>query len=219
MSSQLASLLPEGSKIVLAKKQERAVCIGLHGYGDNASNFAELAPEIGHDFTTWVCLNGLSPAPFPMGRLWFPLHTDYLPNLLKSVELVEHVIAHIQREGGVAISRENHQNVSLLGFSQGAALSLAAGLQSKFDINNVFALSGFLPFRHRLNLQETALNNSQFYVSHGLQDTVVFPLHHFEIVDFLKLHKAAKLEDALFPMAHTIHPQQISRISKLLGEK
>jgi phospholipase/carboxylesterase len=219
MSQLVANALPLGSKILPAKKLEKSVCICLHGYGDNATNFSELCPEIGNDFTTYICVNGILAAPFPMGRQWFSLQENYFPNLTESVSLIENLLALIVGNGGVSENKSFHSKISVMGFSQGAALSLAVGLQSLVPIDTVFALSGFMPFRHRLKIQAHALQKTRFYVTHGSQDAVLFPMHHHETLDFLNMIGVSTVEHSVVSMAHTIHPQQIQRMASLLGEK
>jgi phospholipase/carboxylesterase len=219
MFAEFLSLMPEGSKIIPATQLEKRVCIGLHGFGDNATNFSELAREIGHKFTTYVCLNGLNAAPFPAGRQWFSLHQNYYPELVAAKNLIRTCTEKILSAGGVSSNKSMHSNISLLGFSQGSALSLAAALESEFGFESVFALAGFLPFRHQLKISNRAKQHTRFYVSHGTQDNVVYTMHHFETIDFMKQIEVLNVESALYPIAHTLNAQQILRVAQMLEEK
>jgi phospholipase/carboxylesterase len=212
-------MLPSGSKIIFATEKETSVCVALHGYGDNAENFSTLASEIGHRFTTWVCVNGCFSASFPTGRQWFNLYADYKNDLRHSVGVVSKIISEVFSTQGLSKNKTPHSKISLLGFSQGAALSWALALESEKAMHSVFALSGFLPFRHSLKPTLCALKETKFYVAHGSQDQVVLPMHHYETIDFLTQIEVKQLEHSVFQMPHTLHPQQILRLSLLMGEK
>lgn len=78
------------------------------------------------------------------------------------------------------------QQIYLMGFSQGAIMSMAIGIQSIDKIKGIIALSGYIPSFIKEEYKEQALSKMNIFVSHGFGDEVL-PYHWAkESVEFLK---------------------------------
>lgn len=77
--------------------------------------------------------------------------------------------------------------VSLLGFSQGAALALTLSLEPSFRVSKVGLLSGFLP----ANMPAGPFSAMpEYLITHGNQDTIVPISHAYETRDYLDKNNA-----------------------------
>lgn len=154
----------------------------LHGFGDNARNFAELAGELTLPDTLWVILQAPERLPFPGdGGQWYELFGNPHPQLRTSCEKVRTTIETIQSASGLDWSK-----LLLFGFSQGSFLSLYCGLTFPHDMGGVVALSGYLGQAHRLQIPHAGRLALPIFLAHGLNDQVVFPAQHFETLDILQ---------------------------------
>jgi lysophospholipase II len=103
------------------------------------------------------------------------------------------------------------RNIVLVGFSQGAALSLMVGLTTLHELGGIVSLSGWIPFRIRDVSQESTLsyhNNADIVPKQMIHTGLYLPIlwchgmndneipHHYG-------------EDAIFFMQHTLDiPEQ-----------
>ena len=67
----------------------------------------------------------------------------------------------------------NISEVALVGFSQGAALSLLLGFLSTSDFKRIACLSGFLPDGFENRLETTNIKNKDILIAHGTQDEII----------------------------------------------
>src|SRR5690606_16424162 len=155
--------------------------IWLHGLGADGGDFVPIVPELVRP--DWPALRFVFPhAPVrpvtinnrvPM-RAWYDIVDIDLANradetgVAESMVQVEALIAR-EVERGVPRSR-----VVLAGFSQGGAVTLAAGLRSAEPLAGLVALSTYVPSAHkaRAALAEGAARQPVF-MGHGSQDPVV----------------------------------------------
>ena len=159
----------------------RRVIFALHGFGDNARNFSDLASEISLTDTLWVVLQAPENLPFQAdGAQWYELFGNPHPQLRSSCEKVRITIETVQSQLGLEWSK-----ILLFGFSQGAFVSLYSGLNFPQDLGGVIALSGYLGQAHHIQLPHPDRRSLPIFVAHGLNDQVVFPAQHFETLDIL----------------------------------
>ena len=126
----------------------------LHGYGDNAENFINIANYI--DKPEWnaqyIALNAPSHVPnYPTGYLWF----DIYPNGKYISEASPKEILAIRQEVSVAIKKIeisinnnlkkfelNHNQCILLGFSQGGMMAFEFGNYFQNTLGGIAIFSG-----------------------------------------------------------------------------
>ncbi len=158
--------------------------VWLHGLGADNRDFLPLADEILHQDGP-VCRLVMPNAPvreltlhpgYPL-RGWFDLrsHTiDENEDVLGIRESAARVSALIDELEANGIPR---RRIVLGGFSQGAAISLYAGLRLSAPIGGIAALSGYLPLAQRLYSEATAAGRATpVFMAHGVFDSVVSPV-------------------------------------------
>ena len=156
----------------------------MHGLGADNRDFLPLADEILHQDGP-VCRLVMPNAPvreltlhpgYPL-RGWYDLrsHTiDENEDVLGIRESAARVSALIDELEANGIPR---RRIVLGGFSQGAAISLYAGLRLSAPIGGIAALSGYLPLAQRLYSEATAAGRATpVFMAHGVFDSVVSPV-------------------------------------------
>ena len=154
--------LSKASKITNAP-----LVVMLHGYSSNEADLFSFASLIPDDYHV-VSLQ--APLFLGIGYAWFPIHFEEnmerwtSPEEAKqAVDYVTAFLAYYTKKNDVDVN-----NITLLGFSQGAMLSYSVGLVHP-NVSAIAALSGYLDPR------VVSFNNlnKKIYVSHGEQDMVV----------------------------------------------
>ena len=158
--------------------------IWLHGLGADGNDFVPILPELVR--RDWPALRFVFPhAPVrpvtinngvPM-RAWYDIR-DFSFNdegagradaagVEASVAQVESLIAN-EVARGVPVSR-----ILLAGFSQGGAITLAAGLRRHEPLAGLIALSAYLPIANAAETLAQGAQSQPVFVAHGTQDPVV----------------------------------------------
>lgn len=158
--------------------------VWLHGLGADNRDFLPLADEILHQDGP-VCRLVMPNAPvreltlhpgYPL-RGWYDLRSHTIDEnedvigIRESAARVSSLIDELEANG---IPR---RRIVLGGFSQGAAVSLYAGLRLSAPIGGIAALSGYLPLAQRLYSEATAAGRATpVFMAHGVFDSVVSPV-------------------------------------------
>jgi phospholipase/carboxylesterase len=146
----------------------------LHGYGSNEEDlfsFADWLP----DSLLVVSLRAPFQLP-PYGFAWYSINWDAADGKVSDIrqaaesrDLIAKMIDEIIEKYKVDENR-----VCLMGFSQGAILSLAAALTYPQKIRYVVALSGYLnPELIPREMTDSQASKLQVYASHGISDPVI----------------------------------------------
>lgn len=114
----------------------RGVLILTHGRGASAESILSLAPLLGVDDLAWI-------APQATGNSWYPKSflspiPDNEPGITSALQVLADLVAHAGAHG---IPPER---VALLGFSQGACLTLEFGARHARRYGALLGLSGGL---------------------------------------------------------------------------
>ena len=151
-----------------ANKSVAPLLILLHGYGSNEADLFSLAPYFPDDFHI-VSLR--APLSLSFGYAWFPIHFDAAMERWTDEKEIHTAISYINDfiDTYPSSSAIDSGKVYLMGFSQGAMLSLSLGLTHN-STQGIAALSGYLD--HRLE-KPTASRSLPIYISHGSADEVV----------------------------------------------
>ncbi len=199
----------------LTGARARRVIVGLHGFGDNARNFSELAEEFALEDTLWVF--PFAPDPVPMtfdGGQWYNLYAPARADVERSAAFLARLI-----EGILAATGLPPSSLCLLGFSQGAYMTLYTTLRSPHRLGGAVALSGYLAQVHRTPLPlPEHVRQTPFFVAHGLHDNVVLPASHFETVDALDTWGCTKVRHKTYPVAHSLHPTELADVRAFLRD-
>jgi phospholipase/carboxylesterase len=199
----------------LTGTEAKRVVVGLHGYGDNARNFAELADEFRLPDTLWVF--PLAPGAVPMtagGGQWYDLYGPARRDVASSSDAVSKLLTSIREITGLP-----SEKTVLLGFSQGSYIALYTALRLPVKLAGVVALSGYLGQVHRTPLPlPWHVRETPFFVAHGMHDNVILPAQHFETLDALDTWDCEKVTGKTYAMAHSLHPTEIGDIRNFIFE-
>lgn len=100
------------------------------------------------------------PGPVPQVNVFFP-----------AVDAILSMLALLSTQP--QFREVDFTQLSLIGFSQGAALAYVLALRYPHLVNKLAGLSGFLPDSATSLLEGQPLNNKFVFVSHGTQDKVI----------------------------------------------
>ena len=188
-------------------KDQNPLLILLHGYGSNEEDLFSFAPELPDD--SYV-ISVRAPYDLqPYGHAWYAIHFDADENKFsdnvqakQSVEIIASFIDEIVKQYPI-----DTENVTLIGFSQGAILSYATALTYPEKISKVVALSGYFNQEILPEIIDTkAISHLKFFVSHGSVDQVI-------PVDWARKAKPAlenlglEVEYHEYPVGHGVAPQ------------
>lgn len=200
-----------------------ATVVVLHGLGADGHDFVPVAREL--DLRSVGAVRFVFPhAPLQpvtlnggyVMRAWYDiLGADLVrredeAGLRRSCELIEALLAS-ERARGVPAAR-----TVLMGFSQGCAMTLMAGLRHPERLAGLIGLSGYLPLAASTAAERHPANaDVPIFLAHGRVDPVV------------PLARATAARDALqalgytpewheYPMPHSVSPEEIDDINAFL---
>ena len=200
--------------------------IWLHGLGADGHDFAPIVPELLRQ--GWPALRFVFPhAPVrrvtinngvPM-RAWYDIVDMDLANradeggVAQSVAQVEALVA---REGERGVPRSR---VVLAGFSQGGAVTLAAGLRSTEPLAGLVALSTYVPSAHKARDALVAGAERQpVFMGHGSQDPVV-PFQAGRQSAELLRGLGFSVDWHAYPMPHSVCAEEIRDLGDWLSQR
>ena len=201
--------------------------IWLHGLGADGHDFAPIVPELVRK--EWPALRFVFPhAPvMPVTinsgyamRAWYDIVSldfsqprEDAGGVRRAISEVDALI-HRERDRGVPPNR-----VILAGFSQGGAVTLAAGLRRDSPLLGLVALSTYLPLAAETAAEATPKGlATPVFMAHGTQDAVV-PLAAGQ--KSVELMKALGVDVALrrYPMPHSVSPEEIRDLGDWMGQR
>ncbi|MDT8415029.1 MAG: alpha/beta hydrolase-fold protein [Flavobacteriaceae bacterium] len=148
--------------------------IMLHGYGSNEEDLFSFADYLPTDLLI-VSLRAPHQMP-PYGYAWYAIHWDNTDGKFSDIEQAkasQQLLLQVLEELKNAYDFDS-KNIGLLGFSQGAILSLATALSYPILFKYVVALSGYL--NQKLLIEKplsSACQHLSVFASHGIQDPVI----------------------------------------------
>jgi phospholipase/carboxylesterase len=189
------------------KKEKTPLLLLLHGYGSNESDLFSFANELPDDY-----LIISAQAPYSLGYgsyAWYAINFDANENKFSDLDearLSRDLISNFIDELTLNYAIDT-ENVTLIGFSQGAILSLAVGLSYPEKVSRIIALSGYLNTEILGdNYAENDFEKLQIFQSHGTVDQVI-PIEWARkakpFLDDLNIKMVYKE----YPIGHGISPQ------------
>ena len=188
----------------------------LHGLGADGHDFAPIVPELvrpdwpgirfvfPHAKVRPVTINGGVPM-----RAWYDISSQSIEQradeagVRDSVVEVDALIAR-ERDRGVPASR-----VVLVGFSQGGAVALAAGLRREAGVAGIASLSAYLPLATQTTSEITSAGRATpVFLGHGAQDPVVslsLGQRSRQALEAL----GVTVQWRTYPMGHSVCPEEI----------
>ena len=144
--------------------------VAMHGRGTDEYDLIPLVESLGFDV---LLIAPRAPRIFQVGAgyAWYDFSEEGVPDprsFRESVKLLQEFLLQVRR--GYPIDPEGP---ILLGFSQGAVMSYAAGLLDPTHIRGIVALSGYVPNRSNLPIKWDDLKGLPVFASHGLYDELI----------------------------------------------
>jgi phospholipase/carboxylesterase len=198
--------------------------IVLHGLGADGHDFVPICDELDlsslggvrfvfpHAPVMPVTLNG----GYEM-RAWYDIipasnggRVEDEAGLRQSQQAIDALIAREVARGTPA------SKIVLMGFSQGCAMTLMAGLRHPEALAALVCLSGYLPLPETTaNERSSANQHTPIFLAHGTRDDVVVPARGLAARDQLKaLGYGVQWHD--YPMPHSVCPPESADINAWL---
>lgn len=140
----------------------------MHGMGSNEQNMLSLVMGLEETFYIFSVRGPLSQPP---GFAYFPIQGYGKPNR----EVFDQAI--IQLTNFIDYTAEHYpldkDNLYLLGFSQGAIVSMTLGLALGERIKGIVALSGYIPKFVQEEYLIKPVNQLSLFISHGEYDNIL----------------------------------------------
>jgi len=123
------------------------------------------------------------------------------------------VQALIDREVAMGVPASR---IVLMGFSQGCAMTLLAGLRAPQRLAGLVALSGYLPLPATTAAERSAANAGlPVFMGHGEEDEIV-ALERGEAARDALLALGHPVEWHTYPMGHSVCPEEVGELNRWL---
>ena len=200
--------------------------IWLHGLGADGFDFAPIVPELVQ--AQWPAVRFVFPHASVRAvtvnngarmRAWYDIKSfDFNQRadetgVRESMAQVDALIAR-ENERGIPTSR-----IFLIGFSQGGAIALAAGLRRESALAGIAALSTYLPMADSTASEmTTAAKNTPIFFAHGSGDPVIpMAIGKASHVALTQLGVKSQWHD--YPMQHAVCAEEISDLRAWLSAR
>ena len=156
------------------KNDKNPLLLLLHGYGSNEEDLFSFANELPDEY---FVISARAPYDMMYGSYaWYAINFDADENKFsdigqaqKSRDIIANFIDELVLN--YAIDKED---ITLVGFSQGAILSYAVGVSYPEKVNKVVAMSGYFNPEIAIDqFEQNDLTNLKIFASHGTVDQVV----------------------------------------------
>lgn len=211
METIKSSLVHRLGPLNTSQKGPYPVLILLHGRGADENDLLGLASHLDPRF---FVISVRAPFPFENGGYtWYTVLEIGKPEpreFMESYERLVQFLDDIKKQYPVDPGR-----VFLLGFSMGTMMSFSLALTKPQSIRGVVAHSGYIPEDTGLAFRLNELNDTSFFVAHGLHDPVIpvqFGRRAKEILGSAK----ADLTYKEYPIGHEISDESLHDLSEWL---
>ena len=184
--------------------------VALHGRG---ADYSDLLPLIEALNIPGVLV--IAPrAPYTFmnsGFAWYGLQDEGIPSSDSFIPSLNRLRKFLREIRG--IYPVDDKSVFLLGFSQGAVMAYAAGLEEPKAFKGIVALSGYIPTRSGLSLALENLSGLAVFISHGINDELIPVRYGREAAKILTEARADVLYRE-YSMGHQIIDETIGDLAK-----
>ncbi len=212
-----------------AAGRELPLFIGLHGRGDRAESYIDLAPAVSDSKYRFIFPNAPLTVPGAYYE-WFRLDTLDLTQGVKEARAMVSKLVTVLRE-----KFQTPANRTVLGgFSQGGMATFEVGLRYPEKLAGLAVLSGILladaPFTNLRRpadyynqdrgdltavLAETAARQTPIFIAHGINDPVI-PVIAGRAANQLLKEAGADVEYYEFPGGHEISLAELQQVKAFL---
>jgi phospholipase/carboxylesterase len=150
----------------------------LHGWGSDKYDLMSISDDFSKvsEDIIYIFANAPFDCECGQGYQWFSLKNMDLPHLMDEVKnnytVLETFIEKQSQRLGLG-----YENIFLVGFSQGAILSLYTGMRLDKKLGGIIAFSGLLAETEK-SLKTELKTKQKILMTHGMMDTVI-PFQHF----------------------------------------
>lgn len=197
-----------------AVQNPKYLVIFLHGYGSNGEDLLSLCNEFSNILPEahFISPNAVQPweGGFPGCYQWFSLNSGFdskgIEEMAPDIKKSSNILSDFIDEQLVRFSL-TRENLFLIGFSQGAMMSMHQGLTSKEKLAGIVAFSGKLASPDLLG--EELSSKPEICLIHGESDPVV-PFDYFlKAKDILEEHNFSFEAHSIPNLEHSIDLQGI----------
>lgn len=189
----------------------------LHGFGSNEHDLMGLSPYIDPRLHI-VSARGIYDLEYG-AYAWFHLYGT--PGNLRAdaassahgLEVVTKFVATLPERLGA-----DPRRVYLLGFSQGAILSMALAITAPHLVAGIIAISGYLDDAMLAQARPETLADLDVLLLHGVDDDVIPVTGSRRARDYFQT-TPARLTYREYPIGHSIHPHAITLIQQWFDER
>lgn len=146
----------------------------LHGYGSNEADLFSFAEELPDEY---YVVSARAPYDLQFGSYaWYAINFDADENKFSDVGQGQESRDRIKKfiEELIENYPINKQDVSLIGFSQGAILSYAVALSYPETVQRIVAMSGYVNLQMATaDYLKNSFTNLKIFASHGTVDQVI----------------------------------------------
>lgn len=182
----------------------------MHGIGSNEQNMLSLVDGLEDSFYIFSIRGHLTQPP---GYAYFTIQGYGKPNRDVFDDAVNNLTGFI--DYACTEYPVDHNNVYLLGFSQGAILSMTLGLTLGNRIKGIVALSGYIPAFVKEEYKIKSVDNLALFISHGEFDQI-FPADWGKANNDLFHLLGADVTFKTYPEGHTISQTNYQDFTKWL---
>lgn len=191
--------------------------IVVHGFGSNEEDLLSLGREL-----RLPCRLVAPRGPielrhgFGIGYAWFEFASLGEPetaSFLHGVDLLVDLVDDVRTRYGVP-----PEQLILMGFSQGAVMSIATALTVRDQVGGVVALSGYFPRPSGWAPPHDRLHGLPVLVTHGTMDDVLPVEWGRAAADALR-GMGAEVRYEEFPMAHQVSPACLDVVRSWLEDR
>lgn len=189
------------------KNDKNPLLLLLHGYGSNEEDLFSFANELPDEY---FVISARAPYDMMYGSYaWYAINFDANENKFsdigqaqKSRDIIANFIDELVLN--YAIDKED---ITLVGFSQGAILSYAVGVSYPEKVNKVVAMSGYFNPEIAIDhFEQNDLTNLKIFASHGTVDQVV-PFEWGQKAKQVLSNYNIEVDFNSYPIGHGISPQ------------
>lgn len=215
-SLQTGLLLKYRVKEPAKRNNKTKLIILLHGYGSNEGDLMSLFAMLPADA---VIVSAQAPVELrPNAYAWYSIGRagaaiEKIDEEKKSQQLINGFIDQVAKKYNIPPSR-----IVLIGFSQGAIMSLCTALTQPSKIRGIAVLSGRLLDEVKpLAVSADKINKVSVFIAHGTEDKVLPIQYGKEEKAFLD-SKHISCEYHEYPMVHTILDAEMSDVRNWLSK-
>ncbi|MFC4410252.1 alpha/beta hydrolase [Chungangia koreensis] len=185
----------------------------MHGMGSNEQDLIPLIEGLGKEVFVFSIRGPLSQPPgfafFSIEGFGKPHREVFEAAMDKVEEFIDEVVVNHPIDPSA---------IFLMGFSQGAILSMSLGIKIHGRIKGIVALSGYIPSFVREENADVSLNGIDAFISHGEQDPVLPFEWGVEAEKFYKQH-GASTNFKSYSAPHTVTMDNVHDLRSWLSER